>query len=194
MTAVGGLLLTGGASTRMGTDKSLLVIDGRTWAARAAAVLVAVCGVAVEVGPGHSDLPAVAESPPGQGPLPAVVAGRAALARLGRVGTVVVLACDLPHVTVDAVQCLASWPGAGSVAPLLDGEPQPLCARWSMAALDAAARRLAAGGRRVSGLLDADDAVLIDERWWAPRFGPRAFADVDTVAELEPDRTQETDP
>jgi hypothetical protein len=50
--AVGGLLLTGGASRRMGSDKALLKVDGRRLVDRAAAVLGAVAAPVIEVGPG----------------------------------------------------------------------------------------------------------------------------------------------
>ena len=63
-TAVSGLLLTGGASRRLGVDKSRLRVDGRTLAERAAERLRAVCDIVVEVGPGRSDLPVAREDPP----------------------------------------------------------------------------------------------------------------------------------
>ena len=74
-----GVLLTGGASRRMGTDKARLVVNGETLAARSARVLTAVCDPVVEVGPGVSGLPAVLEEPPGAGPLVALLAGVGAL-------------------------------------------------------------------------------------------------------------------
>ena len=83
----------------MGTDKALLEVDGRTLAERAAAVLRAVCDPVLEVGPGVSGLPAVREDPPGAGPLAALGAGAAELARGGHAGPVLVLAVDMPFVT-----------------------------------------------------------------------------------------------
>ena len=55
---VAGLLLTGGASRRMGSDKALLEVEGRRMVDRAAAALAAVAAPVVEVGPGWSSLPA----------------------------------------------------------------------------------------------------------------------------------------
>lgn len=184
MTAVGGVLLTGGTSRRMGTDKASIMDDGRSWAVRAADVLTEVCHLAVEVGPGQSGLALATEDHPGEGPLPAIVAGRLALRRAGHDGPVIVLACDLPRLTVAALRHLATWPGAGSVVPVNDGMPQVLCARWSATALEAAADRVTRGERRVRGLLEADDAVLIDESTWSAQFGAGVFADADTPADL----------
>ncbi len=71
-----GVLLTGGASRRMATDKATIVWRGETLAARAARVLTAVCDPVIEVGPGATQLPCVREHPAGSGPLAAFVAGR----------------------------------------------------------------------------------------------------------------------
>ena len=46
-----GLLLTGGASRRLGTDKATIVWQGETLAVRAAVVLAQVCAPVLEVGP-----------------------------------------------------------------------------------------------------------------------------------------------
>src|SRR5712692_7095438 len=93
---VAGVLLTGGASRRMGRDKALLVVDGRTLAERGAELLAAVADPVVEVGPGHSGLAAVQEDPPGSGPLAGLCAGAAELGRLGHDGSVLLLAVDMP--------------------------------------------------------------------------------------------------
>src|SRR3954470_9716556 len=96
MRQMAGVLLTGGASRRMGTDKARLVVSGETLAARSARVLASVCDPVVEVGPGVSGLPVVQEEPPGAGPLVALLAGVGAL---GEPKTVILLACDLPNVS-----------------------------------------------------------------------------------------------
>src|SRR5487761_1664408 len=92
---VAGMLLTGGASRRMGFDKSALVIGGVPLARRLAQVLAQVVAPLVEVGPGRSGLPALTEDPAGGGPLVAVGAGHVELSCRGHVGPSLVLACDL---------------------------------------------------------------------------------------------------
>src|SRR3954468_1318664 len=99
--SVAGLLLPGGASRRMGRDKALLEVGGQRLVDRAATALAAVADPVLEVGPGWSVLPAVREDPPGSGPLAAVVAGAAALRAGGHDGPVIVLAVDMPFVTVE---------------------------------------------------------------------------------------------
>ncbi|HTX62654.1 MAG TPA: molybdenum cofactor biosynthesis protein MoaE [Acidimicrobiales bacterium] len=179
-----GILLTGGSSRRMGTDKATLVVDGASLASRGASALAAVTSLAVEVGPGTTGLPHVTEEPAGSGPLAAVVAGWAELVRrTGERQPAVVLACDLPWVSPGLVAWLAGRPGEASVVPVAQGVPQPLCARWAVADLERAGAQLAAGERslqRVFGpatVLVADDDVELAT--WA-----RSFRDVDTPEDL----------
>ena len=80
---LGGLLLTGGSSRRMGIDKAMIKLDGLTLAERGAALLCAVVDLALEVGPGYSDLASTQEKPSGQGPLAAIVTGRRLLIEQG---------------------------------------------------------------------------------------------------------------
>ena len=68
---VAGLLLTGGRSRRLGTEKARLVFAGETLAQRAARVLDGVCDRVVELGPGYTSWPHIVEEPPGGGPLAA---------------------------------------------------------------------------------------------------------------------------
>ena len=75
---VAALLLSGGASTRMGCDKTQLVIQGMTLVRRTGQLLERVVDLALEIGPGTSGLPAIRESPAGLGPLAAICAGRRA--------------------------------------------------------------------------------------------------------------------
>ena len=174
---VAGLLLTGGASRRMGVDKASLRVDGLPLAQRTAEVLAAVVAPALEIGPGHSTLPAVEEAPPGEGPLAAAAAGFRALAELGHVGPVVVVATDLPRLTVALVQALASHRSAGSVVPLVAGRPQWLAARWSPRAVERAPALVRQGERRVRAL--ADDVEWLDGSQWADDL-----TDVDTPGDL----------
>lgn len=171
-----GLLLTGGASRRLGVDKAELRLAGERLADRSARVLAAVCQPALEVGPGRSSLAAVAEPEPGQGPLAALVAGADALAAQGYTGPVLLLAVDLPLVTEAIVEFVASYPGDATVVPVAAGEPQTCCARYASAALVAAADLVADGERSLRRLLAATtvDYVPADAN---------VFADVDTPAD-----------
>jgi molybdopterin-guanine dinucleotide biosynthesis protein A len=173
---IGGVLLTGGASRRLGTDKATLVVDGETLAARAARVLGAVCDEAVEVGPGVTSLRAVRESPPGSGPLAALVAGADALGRR----PVLLLACDMPFVDVALLRLLAEWPGDGTVVPVAGGRLQYTCARYGADAL----QRGRDGARALKAVV-GDGATVVDEAVWRAVAPEHAFADIDTPDDLQ---------
>ncbi len=180
-----GLLLTGGTSRRMGRDKATLVIGGQRLVDRTAAVLSEVCSPALEVGPGHSDLPAVTEDPPGQGPLAAMAAGGRSLVTRGHRGPAIVLAVDMPNVTAALLRFLADFPGGSSVVPFVEGRAQPLCARYSGAELELAAKLVAAGERSMQALLEAVPGMQwAGPRMWGDVAGPEAFADLDEPADL----------
>jgi molybdopterin-guanine dinucleotide biosynthesis protein A len=178
--ATAGLLLTGGASARLGVSKSELRRDGERLADRGARLLASVCPIALEVGPGLTSLPAVREDPPGSGPLAALVAGADALATAGPPPAVLVLAVDLPFVEAPLLRWLVDYPAAGAVVPRVDGVPQPLCARYGASDLDVARRARAEGAASLRALLDAIRVAYVDEAAWADVADRGALADVDT--------------
>ena len=179
--SVAGLVLTGGASRRLGVDKATLVLDGETLAGRAARVLSARCARVLEVGPGVTELHAVRETPAGAGPLAALAAGSATLAASGAITSVVLLACDLPWVepVLDALVAAAldELPTIVAIVPV-DGEGrrQYVCARYGPSALLRASTLVAAGERSLRGLVESfpSDAIMELEG-----FAAGAFADID---------------
>lgn len=177
---VSAILLTGGSSRRMGFDKASMLVDGVPCAVRVAIALRRVVAEAIEVGPGISELPRVEEEPRGGGPLVALCAGARALFAQRPPRPALVVACDLPLVTEAVLRALARWPGTGSVVPLVDGWPQPLCARWSASDLLAASDLVAEGRRSMRALLDRPGVLLADESTWPGEMNRRSFADVDS--------------
>jgi molybdopterin-guanine dinucleotide biosynthesis protein A len=173
-----GVLLTGGSSSRMGRDKARLRVDGEPYAERTARILSAVCDPVIEVGDGASGLPCVREDPPGAGPLAALLAGTRALG-LSRPEPILVLACDLPFIDVAFLSLLADYDSNGSVLPIVAGEPQYTCARWSPSALSSAQSAYERGERAMRALLLAEDAVLLPADAYAD-----VLADVDTPDDL----------
>jgi molybdopterin-guanine dinucleotide biosynthesis protein A len=181
---LGGILLTGGTSSRMGRDKATLAIDGVTLAARSAELLEPLVALAVEVGDGVSRLSAIREVPAGAGPLSAILAGYAELRRLGldRGAACLILACDLPWISASVLARLAAWPGDQSVLPIIDAKAQPLCARWSSQDLAAATAAFASGEQSLRRFPDRRRAILADEKIWGDESA--AFTDVDSPEDL----------
>jgi molybdopterin-guanine dinucleotide biosynthesis protein A len=181
---VAAMLLNGGASRRMGRDKSQLLVEGSTLAVRTASLLLSVVETAIEVGSGVSGLPATSDDPPGQGPLAGVVAGCAALRASGHDGGALVVACDLPFLSVELLRFLVEWDSNGSVVPVVRGMPQPLCARWGQRDLDSAGEFFARGQRSVRHLSSQPGVVLLDESEWKFVAAEEQFCDVDSPDDL----------
>lgn len=178
------MLLTGGASRRMGRDKTLLVVDGLAIARRSADVLARVVATAIEVGPGHSGLAATREDPPGGGPLAAIAAGRQWLRARGHDGPALVLAGDLPAVSEALLAFLVEYEAPGTVLPTVDGRVQPLLARWGARDLDGASGYLERGVRSLRHLGEQADVTLLDESLWGQVASRDTFDDVDTPEDL----------
>lgn len=176
-----GLLLTGGSSRRMGTDKATLDVGGERLVDRAVRVLCAVCDPVLEVGPGVSGLRVVREDPPGAGPLAALVAGAAAL----QVEHVLLLAVDLPFVSAPLLALIADWPGDGAVVPVVGGRPQHVCARYGPESLVEAAARYSAGERSLRWVCGLPGTVELDEVAMRAVASERSFADLDSPEDLD---------
>jgi len=175
-----GVVLTGGASRRMRTDKACIVWRGETLAARAARVLAAVCDPVVEAGAGVTGLRCVREDPPGAGPLAALVTAAGAF---GTPGPVVLFACDMPFVEEPLLRLVADRRGDATVIPVADGRLQLACARYGPAAILRARQALARGETALRAAVGTDfEEVAEDE--WRPVAGPDAFADLDTPEDL----------
>jgi molybdopterin-guanine dinucleotide biosynthesis protein A len=99
---------------------------------------------------------------------------------------VLVVATDLPGLTVGLLRFLAGHPAQGCVVPLdVAGHPQLLCARYPSFALARAAGLVEQGRRAVGALLDGEDVTwLTVQDWLAAAGSPAALADVDTPADL----------
>lgn len=146
--------------------------------------LAAVASPALEVGPGSSSLPVAGEPDPREGPLPAIVAGWRSLLKCHYGGPVLVVATDLPFVSVVLLAWLVDRPGTTSVVPVVTGMPQLLCARWSQADLVRAGVLCELGERSVGRALGAD-VDWADELEWGAVASAETFSDLDEPADLE---------
>jgi molybdenum cofactor guanylyltransferase len=183
MAPTAGILLTGGRSRRLGTDKAALVVDGETLATRMGRRLALVCSPVVELGDGASGWPSVRETPAGTGPLAALAAAGAHLRAIGHLGPALVLAVDLPGVEPPLLELLRDWPGEPTAIPTSDGRLQPVCARYGGDALLAAHSLVEGGVRSLHALLDVVEHDVIPEATWQLAASADALADVDTPAD-----------
>src|ERR1043165_2708040 len=154
-------ILAGGASRRMGTDKSQLLIDRQTFTERISETLLKLTDSVPLVGRllDTSNLPSVPDVYPQWGALGGLHAALAVCKR----EWAIVAACDLPFVTADLFSYLASLrldhEAAARVQP--DGRPQPLAALYRVDPCRKRATELIeAGRRRPLDLLEA-----VKTRW-----------------------------
>lgn len=132
-----GLVLAGGASTRMGEDKALIVFEGRALIQRVAERLArAADPVLVASGrPGRLasiGFPEVADFAPGCGPLGGLVAGLLASPHQ----LTAVVAVDMPYASSELLAFLASLhQDEDAVAPVGETGTEPLHAVYSRSAL-----------------------------------------------------------
>ena len=148
-------ILAGGASRRMGTDKSQLLIERQTFADRIAETLVKVADSVTLVGAQPSSgLPTVADVYPQWGALGGLHAALAACKQ----EWAIVVACDLPFVTAELFSFLAALRlDHEAVVPVQqDGRPQPLAALYRVdPCLKRASELIETGRRRPLDLLEA---------------------------------------
>lgn len=165
-----GLVLCGGSSRRMGTDKALLAVDGvplylhvaRRLAEVAEPVLLAP-GTPGRLGAtGFSE---VADAIPGLGPVAGLVAGLAASAH----DLTAVVACDMPEVSAGLLMLLADMCAAGgweAAAPVTDDGLQPLHAVYAAAALPPLRGALTRGTLSLRDALSELNVLAVGEAEW----------------------------
>jgi molybdopterin-guanine dinucleotide biosynthesis protein A len=184
---LGGAVLCGGRSRRMGTDKALLPIDGAPMAVRVAWALErsgAVPVIAVggdEPGLRAAGLTVVADDEPGSGPLGGTVTALRHLAEAGA-AVAAVIGCDLLHPDPGVIGRLvdALVATAADVAVPSDGVvPQWHVAVWRIDSAESElARCFAEGGRGLHRATAALRVATVDD------LDPSAWADADAPEQL----------
>jgi molybdopterin-guanine dinucleotide biosynthesis protein A len=155
MNLVEGFILTGGASSRMGTDKSRLTIDGRSFTEHIARVLSHITSSVTVVGKNADDLGL--RSTPDVFPEWGALGGLHAAMSACKTQWSLIVACDLPFVTSDLFKRMFELSeGFEAIAPLQqNGYLQPLCAFYRVDPCLARAEILIKNGeRRPLTLLD----------------------------------------
>jgi len=150
MDSVAGFILTGGASSRMGTDKSRLIIKGDTFVQKIARELMSVSEtVSLSGGRDEPDsaFPVVQDLFEKCGALGGIHGALSAC----EAEWALVVACDLPGVTSALFNRLLSFrKGYDAVVPLQeDGWRQPLCAAYRVGACLPQASQLIESGERM---------------------------------------------
>jgi molybdopterin-guanine dinucleotide biosynthesis protein A len=181
-----GLVLAGGASTRMKRDKAAIEYHGQSQLHWTFKLLSHVCAATfVSVRPDQredatrADLPQIVDRQPGIGP----IAGISAALQAHPKAAWLIVACDLPFLNEATLRHLIARRDPHKLATVFrsshDGLPEPLCAIWEPLAREPVLAYLAAGKQCPRKFLIDADTLLLD----LP--DTRALDNVNTVSEFE---------
>ena len=182
-----GLVLAGGSSRRMGTDKALLTVEGRRLVDRVLAVLSEVaddlvCARGDRAPLGLDGVLEVTDAVPGAGPLAGLVSGLEA----ARHDLVAVLAVDLPSPSAAVLRHLAAQhAGQDAIVPVVAGRLQPLHAVWSRRAAPALRGRLEDGDRSLHAALRALTVTVVGPEGWGDLDDGSFARDLDAPVDLD---------
>lgn len=180
-------ILAGGKSSRMGTDKAFVLLDGQTLLARALCLCRTVSSDVRIVGDlkkFSSFAPALQDVFPGCGPLAGIHAAlRASAADLN-----LLLAVDIPFLSPGLLQFLiaqARQSSALATVPVIGQRWQPLCAVYRRQFALQAESALAAGQYRIDALFDPGITRIVrEDDFRSAGFSPEAFRNLNTPEEL----------
>jgi molybdopterin-guanine dinucleotide biosynthesis protein A len=181
-------ILTGGKSTRMGTDKAFVVLEGRTLLARMLELARSVTSDVRIVGDSAKYAPfapVVEDIFPGCGPLGGIHAAlEASQADLN-----LVLAVDVPFASLALllylIQRARESPDAVVTAARAAGGWQPLCAIYRRAFVSGAEKALREGRYKIDALFgEAHTQVITEQELETAGFAPRVFRNLNTPEEL----------
>ena len=182
-----GFILAGGKSSRMGSDKAFLKLQGQTLLARA---LQLVRGIAADVrivGPrGKFEQlgPVVEDLYSDRGPLGGIHAALSASTK----NLNLILAVDLPRVEAAFLEQLVAKASTGEAlvtVPRAGGGWQPLCAVYRRGFLDFADRALQEGRNKIDPLFKNIPLAVIEESDLTEAgFSTTMFQNLNTPAEF----------
>lgn len=185
----GAIILAGGKSSRMGHDKALLPFHGTSLLEHIVITLTALVGTNIVVVADQADKytlsagTVVADLLPDVGPVGGILTGLTALSP----GAHLVVACDMPYLNPAVLRLLLSFsaPEWEAIAPMVENQPEPLCAVYRYEAISQLSAYLQAGRRSARGLLESLQTRIIDETLWLPLDPERkSFTNINTPEEL----------
>lgn len=185
---VSAFILAGGKSTRMGTDKAFVTLEGRTLLAHALEIAssvandVRIVGDAAKFGP---FAPTIEDIFQGCGPL----GGIHAALRASHSDLNLILAVDVPFVSPALLQHLIARarksPSARVTVVRAREGWQPLCAIYRRGFSDLAEAALQKGRYRIDALFDpACTAVITEEELESAGFASRLFRNLNSPDDL----------
>lgn len=182
---VSGIILAGGSSRRMGTDKASLRLGGETLLARTIHVVSQVSGDVLVIGRAQgndtSSARYIADDIPDSGPLSGILTGL----RQAKYPYAAVVACDMPFLNANVLRLLTEAAEGYDVAvPRLDGRVHPTLAVYGRSCIRVIERQIAREDLALSTLLTELRVAWVEEDE-IRRVDPlaRSFRNVNTPRE-----------
>jgi molybdenum cofactor guanylyltransferase len=181
-------ILAGGKSTRMGTDKAFVMLNGRTLMEHALDLVSTITANVRIVGAASKFqrfAPVVEDIFCGCGPLAGIHAAlRSSVSDLN-----LILAVDVPFVPADLLGYLLAQAQNHSdtiaIVPRISQNWEPLCAVYRRDFFHAADSALRAGNYKIGALFSKIKVLAVEEGELAARgFSPQAFRNLNTQQEL----------
>nr|WP_295974798.1 molybdenum cofactor guanylyltransferase [uncultured Bacillus sp.] len=161
-----GIILAGGKSSRMGTNKALLDLNGRRVIAGIAERLGYISDELLIVTNHFADyeflqLPMVADHYKGMGPLAGIEAGLS----MSKTERNLIVACDMPFISIELGRYLLSClENSEAALPQIAGKQHPLFAAYRREVLDKARISLEKKDLRIKSFLLNLDVTIITEK------------------------------
>jgi molybdenum cofactor guanylyltransferase len=175
------LVLAGGGSRRMGRPKAWIEVDG-TYLLRYTAKRLSPAFAEVLVSfaePEQLEQPVpfrvVFDRKASAGPLAGIEAGLMA----ARHEVVFAVGCDMPYVTLEAVEmAVAAARSCDAAIPRIAGRPEPVCGAYRTSALGVIRGALDAGHRAAAEVVEMLDVT------WLESLDPEQFRSLNTPSDL----------
>ena len=181
MTNIGGVILCGGRSSRMGRSKAWLPIGEERLLQRVVRIVAGVVDPVVVVAAVGQELPPIPECVQivrdhhdARGPLAGLAAGLAALD--GRAEAVYVSSCDVPFLNADFIRTVIEQLGTHAIAvPRIGDYSHPLAGVYRLSARPAVEAMLTEGRLRLRDLFEQVPTRFL---------GAEAFAELESLMNI----------
>lgn len=189
---VTGIILIGGRSTRMGSDKALLPLEGSTLLQYCVTTIEKVVDEIVVVNAPNRAIPAIHSDIPlvfgqdrlvNEGPLIGIAAGL----ELARASITIVTAVDMPLIRSELLELLIKKVDSNHkwVVPIADGRPQPLCSALLTSSLPIINTKILEGVRAPMALAgDLNTYMLEEDEWKEVDPNGQSFKNINTPKEF----------
>jgi len=180
------IILAGGNSQRMGSDKARLLLDGQSLLQRVTVTMQQVFPkvmLSVRQPRPEIDLPQIRDDPSCAGPLAGLASGLAA----ADTAWVFAVGCDMPFIVPEVIELL--WhrrDDCQAVVPVVQGYPQPLAAFYARTSLGVMRNLLESDGKKsLQAVLKRLDVRYVEESQ-LQSVDPcmRSFLDLDTPQDV----------